>query len=488
MKDNVLNLQTHAKNIELPRYLIITCSPKHQIHLQALTPMLMQWSSRIYILDISTCQRFWERQAAKLGLTPFEMIHRILLQSFGQKLRAVAASHPWPGLFLHAYLREKKLAGFINLHGPFGATLYREASWTAWLRPLPQLMEHWLVTRLPKPDPALFRSHIGRLERAMLRLDIATPAALRQAAATAMKRRFGSLLAEVWEWTSFTQRSDEPATLFDEQNFFEDGFPWRGWQPDHCPMVRRNLDEPVWQWDHLEPLLKEDLDRLCQDASWSMGERVTELSWQITLYGMEAIEIPIRFRNPHALHAEKGQHKTTLYQALYSYEAFTRQWAAEHDQSEDISPPFVSWTLTLKNRMRVSQHIIDLFGTSQSDDVLALENKLPMPLLHYRLKPDFQPHTSFCTEAEFQSYAFSLESWRLAATLRPLFFSPTPTACPPPKHCTLRFLERTSVDWWLSEDPHDVCHDYFMLTDASQRSQWVFRNTGGKWYSHGFFD
>jgi hypothetical protein len=549
--------------------------------LQALAPRLMRWTETIWLVDLASCEAYWRARARMAGTEVVPLLREILegvvgdarSASQGSCLRAAMAEHPWPALLLVTHLKERRLSGLVLRGGALGESLYRDVSWTSWWQAAEAFGAHQAdvgrddrgvaAGRRPRLrfDQALFRRQSLQLRRAVRRLGLKSPWQLHTTAAPAMQRRFGATLRDLWLWAyrsapaSGAESALRPTSSRGQRGLFDgvvdanvsagagsrsdagaaspflSGFPWQSHVFAGLPTVSRDLDDPLASWEHIEPLLREDLDRLCDLPSWQAGELVVSLEWHVVLRDLSRLSIPIRFRHPHPLHLERGPHPTTLLQALYSFESsrrvsHKRQIDGLRDDHEPlpVTPVIVSWQLVLSERLTVPPRLRSLFGGPGSsgedaaeDDAFALftlENKLPVPLAGFALLPDWQPEDAFgiaergpagrsqsprakgqvrtlrgtgsALDAASDSDASSdvlppedvasdAASTDLAVTrvarARPLFVHPRPQPFNPRgQSCVWRFLERTMAKWWREEgaDSRRSLRELGM-TDEAQR-------------------
>jgi hypothetical protein len=452
--------------------------------LQALTPRLMHWDARTWLLDLSPCLSFWSGIAARKKVGVWNLWQELLEQRFGKKLQASAAIHPWQALTLLAYVRERKLYGLYYGESPFGRQLLRELSWQAWHAPSDALLLHINAAGGKRADAARFRSQWAQLQRAMARLGCERPAALSQATASAMARRFGALLGTMWRWSFGEENAAATAG-------FSCDFPWQGFFPAERVGVERHLDEALSLWEHMQGLLCADLDKLCQVSSLDEQQRISCLSWKLVFDSMDERDLEIRFKHPHALSNERGSHPTALCQARHQLEAMTS--ALEQFQT----PTICSWRLEIREKMVLSPAFIGLFTDSddsadsdqQQTKIWALENKLPLLFFHYQLRASFIPQDDFIG-ADTLAPAFDLAPWSLAALHRPLFVYKIATKAQFHQFQTPTFSERTANKWWVSGNSwgSGIVDDYFIAVEGGKQAYWLCRGQGGEWMCRGIFD
>lgn len=467
----------------------------------ALTPRVMEWGEGLWLLDLSVCLTYWSAQAAFRGADPLQLI--------GAQLEAVAAehgikawsgvmaAHPWQGLLLARHMRERDVRGFLSVDGPFGQTLFREVGWDTWRSSIESLAAHRWALGIKPSEPATIRKQLTQMERAVKRLGLRTPWSLREIPGDQLRRRFGALVRDARDWA---YGEDEASDLF------ATGFPWQGVVIDDKPRVVTHLEHPLCEWEHIEPLLREDFDRLCALATWQAGERVVSLEWRLVFRDLSNLAVFIRFRHPHPLHLEKGAHATALLQAFYSFQSSVPRQSIEGAagqvlEAEAFAVPIVSWSLVVDERLSLPPRALTLFDDGVGSDALALlhmENRLKIPLEAYELRSDWLPEDSYCRAGLATadgSSAEALPSLRELARTRPLFLYESPQRFDNVgTSAAWEFRERTAVKWWESAAGSSSVgrgpmaqRDYYRLTDREQRSYWVYRDTQSQCFVHGVY-
>lgn len=508
----------------------------------ALTPRIMEWGSGFWLLDLSSCLKYWSAQAAWQKVEPLQIItaqlEAVALGSEIKSWRGAIAAHPWQALLLAQHMRERKIAGVLSVDAPLGQTLLRELSWQSWRLCVEGLAAHrWAlgavkgfidkkticqeardkITRINTTrkeqrsssiyhtnksvhktnEPAVVRKQLNQMERTVKRMGLRTPWSLREIPTDQLQRRFGALVRDAYHWA---YGSRDTAAIWDS------GFPWQSLVVEDKPQVVTHLDEPLCEWDHIQVLLCQDLDRLCELACWQAGERVVSLEWRLVFRDFSQLAVPIRFRHPHPLHLEKGVHATALLQALYAFQSTVPHQTLEdgHGQifaAEAFVVPIISWTLIIDERLQIPAKGRALFddgvgGNTQA--LLQLENRLKIPLQAYALRSDWLPEDSFCTLDQIREAPMpseSIPSLCEIARRRPLFIYEKPqNFAQEDSAVRWDFCERTAAKWWhLTNKSSDqiaqtiMQRDYYRLTDRQQRSYWVYRDTQSQCYVHGVY-
>lgn len=467
----------------------------------ALTPRVMEWGEGFWLLDITACLKYWSTQAMYRSSDPLHMmatqLHAIAKQHDIQTWSGATAAHPWQALLLSRHIRERKIRGFLSVDSPLGQTLFRELCWDSWRQSVESLAAHRWALGIKPSDPTSTRKQLNQLERAVKRMGLRTPWALRDIPGEQLRRRFGGLVHEVCNWA---YRENDQLSIHDT------GFPWQPVVVEDKPQVIRHLDQPLCEWDHIQPLLREDLDRLCALATWQAGERVVSLEWRLVFHDLANLAVPIRFRHPHPLHLERGAHATALLQALYAFQSSVpRQSLVAGDEhvleADAFAIPIISWTLVVDERLQIPSQTAVLFDDGTGGDAEALfhmENRLKIELAAYQCRSDWLPEGSFGSVQQTPietTVMEALPSLQAVAKTRPLFIYETPQAFEAKTSAVMwEFCERTAGKWWDSlalpvndSRPLIPQRDYYRFTDRRQRSYWVYRDTQSRCFVHGVY-
>lgn len=476
--------------------------------LQSLTTEVMRWSETIWLMDLSIFCTYWSRQAQK-GNTTFLAVWRKLFNhllgtdvnpdnpkviSLSPSYRACCAGHPWTAILLLHSMQEKGVKGLISQGSKSGQSLLGDLSWNSWWQAIACLENHFQERKTRGFKQAGFKRQCKRLRLAVPRLGFRKPWDMHILNRAGMKRRFGEYLSLIWGWTF-----DHLSRKSREETVFQTGFPWKTRIFESPPEVRRTLDYSLSVWEQFVPLLIEDLDRLW-GLNRNSGESVTRIDWFLMLDDMAKLTVPIRFRNPHNLRSEKGEHTTPLLQAGYGFAEVMNRNYPQHEQADSYYsvPQVVGWRLTITASLRLPDIMLDIFGEAQGketdiDLLLQLENELPVPLNRFSPRGDWLPEDSFseehfedeevhCPESEMQ------RSLEVIAQERPLYIQRRPLPVEEIKLSSKRtFLESTMNKWWKEDASRTVERNYFKYIDQQGNALWVFRDTSGRWYQHGIF-
>jgi len=462
---------------------------------ESLTPRFMQWQEGTWLLDLRPVWPYWCHQAGvqasagnnletrdKLGSSQQETLQAFLRQVIarmcGDDVIAVMDASPWRALIALEVMRERGLSGFVSAQHPIGRNLVSEASWDIWFRMADEVAVHWFATGRERFNLQVFRRQARQMAQAVIRLGIHKPAGLVVMPALAIRRRYGAALHDLWMWTI-------------ESN--HEGFPWILWRNEEGIRVKRHLDMPLLEWEHIESVLREDMDRLCALLGKQGAGRVLSLEWRVVFLDFSSLSIPIRFRHPHDLPAESPHHRTALLQACY---AFQDSIPAARDGAVDLGlyeKAIASWELVVTEKIHVPPTMRDLFGTlmeAGEDRLRQLENRLPVALNAYEVTSNWVPEDGYrvCAGEEVQP-GFQ-NSLKAIGRKRPLFVYPRPRACAQPANQSRAwsFCERIMDKWWRSGNASVMQRDYYMMQDQDHRAVWVFKDGAGKWYVHGMYN
>ncbi len=454
----------------------------------SITPRVMQWNRHTFILDLSHVTQYWTQIASEQDLSFTEFLPK-LFESLSHRPSCVTiADHPWRALVALSVALERPTLSFLDVQSHLGRKILHDVSWTNWLALCRELRDHLLATG-SKNIQASFSAMTKTIER----MRLSNISQMADVEATAMQRRFGKLIATAWDWTWGKQRS-----LFDET--FIDGFPWQGVTYKESPKISRYLESSLREWDHIAPLLCEDLNKICNLNCWTSSERVVSLEWVLSFSCSPSLRIPVLFRHPHALHRESGHHKTALLQAFYSWQnAMRSRKKPEADGETYLSDDAVTeWSVSVAERLIMPSSIQSLFKddlSTESAQLRDLENSLPVPLVSYTTTDHWSPERSFTpTHAQnikdLQNIPFGHIARLAMNQRRPLFMydHPEPLA---EKHqsSAMVFCERLATSWWTdtAPSPRGTCRNYYVRMTDDGLLQWVFQNDDGSLCLHGLY-
>jgi hypothetical protein len=478
MGSHVIQLDQLSAVDGFPAYVAIY-SEQFSANPFALSPTVMRWSEQILICRVNHCQQFWLAQQQKCACTLEQLFERVLEHHHGNDYIAVFASHPWQALVYLAYQVQQQSQGAYFLQSRLNRNIFKSLGWEYWFAPQQQLSIHLQATGAKRFNPDTFQARQSQLRRFINRIGLDGPFTLQQADHHAITRRFEGWLGKVWRWTF-----DNSAELH--------SFPWLALEQPARPTVSRDLEYPVNQWPYIEPLLREDLERLCEQFNRDDSEHINSMLWQITLFNDQVIDVELSFRHPYSLHREIPNFKTALYQAWYVYADLIGK-LQQRDKDLDLpeSMPFIGWRVEVCERIHLPPLLWDLFAGEGGDinhqNLFDLQNKLSIPIESYRSRANFYPEQSFqstpiggVAETSYDEY-----QWSASSDLRPLFYYQAADEIEAPPPGQRFFLERCSNQWWLHGDPQNQIKDYFVLKDRRGRASWVYRDFDGRWFRQG---
>ena len=465
-----------------------------------LSPRVMEWThdgkAPILLLDLTVTLRYWQQQASERHMTLEELLTELL----PSMTAGVLASHPWQAVLHLKTLSARGNRQLINLNSAFGRNLSRDLSWDAWWQTCHEIAAHWQACG--RKSDTLVRNLRSMLQTVQ-RMQVGTPALFLKnkgegSITNQIQRRFGILMATLWNWT---WNDDSTKT---SSEVVKDDFPWRLIKHKEIPTAQRLLEHPLREWDHIEPLLCADLDRICNLTCWHASERVVSLEWVLSFSNSPALTIPVLFRHPHCLHREATHHKTALLQAFYSWKAVLDKRLKESRFKADSqyldNDSVTEWHLKVSERLVIPPHARSLFMddlNSPSQKLREIENTLPCNLERFDLTADWTPAdswTSVCEEGTAESFSSpSLLSFEAQHLRRPLFIYNHPTPIPTRRSSGLIFQERVMRKWWqmpTQDQPsslQDTVRDYYLRREDDGVLQWAFCNGEGKFFLHGVY-
>ena len=488
---------------------------------ESLTPRFMLWRPGIWLLDLGPVWAYWCHQAGSHDLHDhhdLNGLHGFLRQAIsalaGQGVVAVLDANPWRALLGMEVMCERGLDGFVSAQNALGRNLVNEASWDIWFRLADEVAAHWFGTRRERFNLQVFRRQARQMALGMERLGIRKPADLGGIPALAIRRRYGAPLHDLWLW-SHEAPSAPGAPGAPRIPSIDDGspagFPWVLWRQEQAIQVKRHLDTPLLEWEHMEIVLREDVDRLCALLNKQGAGRILSLEWRVVFLDLSCLVIPIRFRHPHDLPAEFPHYRTALLQACYAFEdAIPAAMGAAVDLGV-YEKAIGSWDLMVTEKINLPPVMRDLFGSVRAaneaeatDDaegvakyrLQQLENRLSVPLSAYEVTANWIPEEGYKNvQKNMQPNVepYTRPSLRALGLRRPLFVYPKPRSSPQPANQSRAwvFCERIMDKWWRSgsaSGQESTQRDYYMMRDQEQRAVWVFKDGAGKWYVHGMYN
>lgn len=486
-------------------FIAIKSSTLSAVELQTITPRFMTWDEDTWLLDLTPCLSYWQLQADRQKQTLTQILQKILQQLHpdtaerdeaddlrpgiaegnARSYYAALSSHPWPALLLVRILEAKGFIGLTSSSQKTARHLFGALSWQMWWDCAERYVQH-----SPGSAHASFAKHKRAMQLAMRRLACDSPLQLKNMPSSQMRRRFGSLIAQLWEQSFFpSPATPSPAA--------QTGAGWRGMSSDELtgfpwhayilslPLTRtRHLDFPLNDWQVIEPLLREDLNHFCVLDSFKKGERILNLEWRIVLYNLQEIPISVLFRHPHCLQRESPHQRTALLQIFYAFQQTLRSLKERQEEA----PWMISWELRILHTLRPLPAQQSLFADERGDweELMTLENQLKQPLEAYQVREDWLPEDSFMPlsqeKAEESEYGSPLQHM---GHHRPLFILQEPQPWTAYGQSLLwKFRERTMDKWWRKQG--NSSRDYYQVTSQEQ-AFWVFRDAKGQCFLHGIY-
>ncbi len=445
----------------------------------ALSPAAMQWTDNIVLNRVKDCEAFWLVQKNILGCDYETLFQPVLLHHFGEDFIAVFGLHPWQCLLYLSYQHQQQSRGIYFLQSRLNRNIYQSLDWQAWFTNQSQLTIHLETIRAKGFNRSKFHSRQARLQRFIHRVGIDGPFELPQVNYQAFSRRFETWLAKLWQWTL-------------QQDDALNDFPWINLEQAILPSVKRDLEYPVNQWQVVEVLLREDLERLNTLFVQDKLQHINSMVWQIKLFNQQTVVVELEFRHPYSLHRDAPGFDTALYQARYIYEALIRDLQSR-DKDLDLpeTMPLIAWQIVIGEYFDLPPLIWDLFAQQSNeliqDDIFNLQNKLPVNIECYDVELSFIPENSFVesSQSDNQDSDFDRALWRSQSLQRPLFSYSSAQPVELPDNSRFTFLERCTNLWWQADDTGATNRDYYVMEDIRGRASWIYRDYDGQWFKQG---
>ncbi|HYX37309.1 MAG TPA: hypothetical protein VE954_29750 [Oligoflexus sp.] len=476
----LLSFPDFTRNLQSPqqdRFLALQwpASPAEAKQLgHSLSPEVMHWAEDVWLIDLASCQVYWQSQAQTRRMS----FHQLLLGHLDEicgvsSYRAVLGDHPWQALLLLPCLAQQNYFGLINRHSSMGDNLLQGLSWDDWWQACTRYAEH----SPGEGSRVELQKRRRPMQLAMRRLGCSTPHHLKKMPPEQIRRRFGAFLGDLW---SLTWQPPSPPLL--PNSAAPMLFPWQSEVQGADLCVRRTLDAPARDWDVLETYLRDDLNHFPLLSSFKKGERILALEWKIVLYNLQELPVSILFRHPHSLQHDYPQQRTALLQI-----SFALQKALQQQRLSEFEDPcfwIVSWELRITQKLQPPPRQLTLFNEGESsawEELLNLENQLPAPLEAYALRDDWVPEDSFARAGQETiappqpEHVTSLNS---LGRSRPLYMQKKAYPLFRPGQSLLwKFRERTMEKWWIRPGQTAVRDYYEVLCD--QQLLWVARESAG---------
>lgn len=507
MQKKIISLRSYGGTVEDVSYLVLSCRDTEETLFEevifALTPTVMRWDHDLWIFDLRECSQYWfhkaERSESKSRGDIYGFLVQLLQTKGLGKGCGVFCENPWQGVLLCRQIVLRGIFDFVDRKSAFGEKLYQGIHWSTWFAEVEFFLQHRKALDLKKTS--VDEQQLKKMKKVVSLLPVQNIEDLKDLCKSSIHRRFGKTLASLWGMTYAKNNHTKMVTNF---------FPWILWQKQETTEITRNLDDPLWEWDHIEEYLLQDVERLRKKLEHNMHRGVCALEWQLTMQNLERLTVPILFKHPHDLAREINTQQTVLTQTRLSYE---RQIAALYADKErhvlihDYG--LICWSLKVKKTAmlpRLKPKMLLLGGTKRlslleqkRQKVRYLENKLAIPLRHYKVAANYSLERSYSEEVGGNNEdnknnekrgCFSMTSWQRSAFYRPLFVFKERHALKQEtqiEKCT--FLERVYRQWWQikKNDSFYFC-DYYMFFDEKQKKYlWLFREADRQWFYGGQF-
>ena len=484
MSAQVLSFNQSKPKNEVCRYIVVKAKIDKNSDLRfSISPEIMHWRDDLWIIDLNSTKRYWYATSLQKNQSLEDALKEqlnISLDSF----QWINCKHPWQGLILLPMLSEERRLYYFE--EDYCQNLARSISWESWLKESDTLYKH-LQNLVKQTALSKFSTKRSQLLRAMERLGLEDVYDLEQADTSSIQKRFGLWIAKLWEWTFPQKRSDLPL-MQGLQDLNE--FPWICEKPKQTAAKMRALDYSVDQWDQLEPFLQEDIAHIEKAFLRQKKISVCQIDWSLELYGGQSFSLKIDFRNPYAIFDDAPVFNTALTQARYQFEAWQKDLSEEksfHDYLEAYK--IVSWKLEVSKNIYLQQSEQSLeidSGITNYYKILDLENKLPKPIEHYRIKKGFAIKAHETKEKTEGIFTQKDNLWTKTASHRPLYYKTTQKKL---RNLPYRsfFLERNSTDWWKEEHSEDYNWDFYK-SHYQRNWNWIVKNSFGEIYELGRFD
>ena len=515
-----------TENSDKTSYLVVYATADNTLSkLLQLSPKVMVWSQDCYIVSLTPTLSYWENIAKQHARSCFDLWQHILQSELkGHNMYAVLCAHPWPGLITVATMLELGIRGFYSWDTAYIQNIYRHFSWETWWQISGQYLNHttehgfenysWREKTLKA---------LGQLKKTAKRLACERPQQLCSLPDEQIRRRFGSVIQQLWQWSFVEPKKHK------KDNLFPCVFPWHFYENLQKPTVKRHIDGHLESWQQIEEGLREDLNRLCFLKSFNQKEYTVELEWRLVLHNLGEIPVLISFRHPHSLPAEIPSQRTALLQIQYAFEEKMKIEGKKYIDIESPMPPIIAWSLSVESSLLPSNNFTLIFNELNQDhnELIQLENKLHIPLNSYKSIDHWIPEHAFANQGELEQKQHQ-KAMEAVGAIRPLFIYENPQSFEHKDTSAMWvFLERTMDCWWLTQgqDVGGAClksskdkasrseqqqftkvneqrsdednaefglfkqalrRDYYSYVKGDKR-YWVYRDADKKWYIHGIF-
>jgi len=451
-----------------------------------LSPKVMRWADDLWLIDLTASQSYWKKCALHQEKQVEDIYKVILENSFGDEYRAALAENPWQALIMVDFMKERSLSGLVAKYREWGQKFYHNISWASFFSTALSGIKHFEELKFKGFKAKSFEKHLAQMKRAVNQLGIKNPWEFQGVGSYAIRRRYGSTVKQIWEQI---YPSPKAPIIF---------CPWKSFDIIPEVMVTRALDYAMNDWKHLEELLKEDFDKLCQLDAYLAEHRIVSLEWCLTLHDASHLRVPVHFRQPHSLQSETHSHETALLQAYYNFSRIMSEQSKYFlEQTGNGNLSIVAWSLSVKEWLFTPPQTVELFDDHiyEENELYGLKNRLSSDLHRYRVGDDWSAEYSFLDyETNPKEKIEHDKSLTALALDRPLFLyrDLKPISIQRRDYKPLKFSERTMTHWWQdqgrsADDELSFNMDYYQYLDEKKRLLWVCRESTERWRIHGIF-
>ena len=465
-------------------FLALCTKELRTINIRSLTPLVMHWSENIWLFNLSPCYSYWHAHSKSSGQTIHEILQGLIQRYLTDKMYyASLAPHPWQAILLNNLMVERHLHGFVSHSSPFGRSLYNQLTWDAWWEAAQQISKN-LALIYNQTDIDSFQKNLRRMTKSIERLRIKTPKSFSEVGTNGIRRRYGYIIGLLWEWYLFTPEH----TWLDEL----DSFPFHNIENHENPRCQRVMDYSIDKWEQIEPLLKQDFNKLCHHKSYAKGFFVLSLEWKLTLQDLRTFTVPITFRHPHDLRKHFPEQRPALLQAYYNFSKVSEEAFTSYLEIDMQPPPVSSWSIKVIDAMTSTYQANHIFDEDYKDQetLQSIDNQLQYPLNSYYMGENWTPEDCLYLEPPHEALTNTnhKNSMLLANRNRPLFIMKDiePLEQSPATSSLWQFQERIMSKWWQSAASFGQ-RDYYILVNHKKQHLWVFKDQNNKWFLHGIF-
>lgn len=467
-------------------------------HAQAvfhISPDIMQLQDHLFVADLTIVQSYWQKMASMQATPVIDCIEATLKQSAPDLEISIACHHPFQGLVFYNHLQTIQANGCYRVDALFSQKIYRNMGWFPWMLAARQLEECFAKAGILQKERKAFNTKIKRLENFVSRMDLKEFHELKEAHFFEIQRRFSGFIGMLWKWTfPQAEKAEEEPTLFNHHHYQRlKGFPWIPFFWDELPGRKNTLEYPIALWEHVEPVLLEDLNQLDHKILQNGHARVVEFSWTITLFDMDFCELKIPFRYPVVYHEEKKlEFPAVLKQFRFAFESLSKIWKDKAKESDFSNCQYViAWTVAISKVIHVDQKSLLLFEDAHAqamdlEEIKNLDNKLRSSIQVFRTHETFIGGYDF-SQVAIDSKVSETETLGVQelTKLQPFYISAKKEEIAPETIKFKKFLERSSSDWWLGVDENDSLRDYYICQLVNREVVFAFKDYKGNWFKYG---